>query len=176
MPAYDLSDIRAIVVDDSVYMCRLIRTMLNGFGMRGVLEAHDGAEALEQLNTTGVDLMIMDWEMPILDGAELVGLIRQPSHPLRYMPIIVLTAYSTENRTKMAMSLGVNDVLIKPCSPRSLYERVVDCVVNPRPFVRNAEYFGPKHRADALAEQQKAPALENIDLEAIHIADGVAID
>ncbi|MEM1286981.1 MAG: response regulator [Pseudomonadota bacterium] len=171
MQAYDLSDIRAIVVDDSAYMCRLIRTMLNGFGMRGVLEAHDGAEALEQLNTTAVDLMILDWEMPILDGAELVGLIRKPNHPLRYMPIIVLTAYSTESRAKMAMSLGVNDVLIKPCSPRSLYERVIDCVINPRPFVKSDDYFGPRHRADAAMQRQSAPALENMDFDAFQIAD-----
>ncbi|MBV6658238.1 MAG: response regulator [Devosiaceae bacterium] len=149
MAHYDLSDLRAIVVDDSAYMCRLFRTMLYGFGLRDVVEAHDGADALEKLNTNAIDLMVLDWEMPVLDGAELVRLIRKPGHPMAYMPIIVVTGYSPESRARLAIKLGVNDVLIKPCSPRALYERVIDCVVNPRPFVNSGDYFGPKPRGEA---------------------------
>lgn len=171
MPAIDLSDLRAIVVDDSLYMCRLLRTMLASFGVREVREAHDGAEALEQLGTNAIDFMILDWEMPVLDGAELVRLIRKPDHPMAYLPIIVLTGYSTENRAREAMKLGVNDILLKPCSPKALYDRVVDCVINPRPFIRNAEYFGPKPRADWNPGRRGAPALETLDFTTIRLDD-----
>jgi two-component system, chemotaxis family, chemotaxis protein CheY len=161
MPAYDLSDLRAIVVDDSAYMCRLLRTMLSGFGIREVLEASDGADALEKLNGNHVDLMVVDWEMPVLNGWELVQLVRKPEHPMAYVPIIMITGYSTEARTREAMKLGVNDVLLKPCSSKALYERVIDAIVNPRPFIRSEEYFGPKPRVEReRGGRIKMPELE----------------
>lgn len=171
MAALDLSDLRAIVVDDSLYMCRLIRTMLYSFGVREVREAHDGAEALEQLNTNAIDFMVLDWEMPVLDGAELVRLIRKPDHPMAYLPIIVLTGYSTENRAREAMRLGVNDILLKPCSPKALYERLADCIVNPRPFVRNAGYFGPRPRTDSANSRSGPAPLEALDFDTISLDD-----
>lgn len=176
MSAYDLSELRAIVVDDSAYMCRLIRTMLSGFGIRDVLEAQDGADALERLNTNPVDLLIVDWEMPVLDGSELVRLIRKPDHPLAYIPIIMITGYSTEARAREAMKLGVNDVLLKPCSSKALYERIIDSFINPRPFVKTDDYFGPKPRAEReKASPMVRPSLEDLTQNAMNETDQFAL-
>lgn len=148
MSTYDLSVLSALVVDDNAHMCRMIRTMLNGFGMRTVVEAHDGADGLERLATFPVDILIIDWEMPVLDGAEMIRMIRTPDHPMAYCPIIMLTGHSTENRTRQALEMGVNDVLSKPCSSNALYLRIVDAVVRPRQFIRSDTYFGPKPRIE----------------------------
>lgn len=158
---YDMSDLRALVVDDNVHMCRLIRAMLGGFGIREVMEANDGADAIERLNTNSVDLLIIDWEMPVLDGSQLVRLIRKPDHPLAYVPIIMITGYSTEARAREAMRLGVNDILLKPCSSKALYQRIIDTFINPRPFLKTDDYFGPKPRL----EIEKKPAFPTPSLE-----------
>lgn len=148
MSTYDLSNLSALVVDDNAHMCRMIRAMLHGFGIRTVVEAHDGADGLERLANFPVDILIIDWEMPVLNGAEMVRMVRSPDHPLAYCPIIMLTGYSTENRTRQALEMGVNDVLSKPCSSKALYLRILDAVVRPRAFIRSDTYFGPKPRTD----------------------------
>lgn len=162
MSTYDISGLSALVVDDNMHMCRMIRAMLNGFGMRTVVEAHDGADGLERLATQPVDILIIDWEMPVLSGPEFVRLIRKPEHPMAYCPIIMLTGHSTEQRTREALLLGVNDVLSKPCSSKALYLRIIDAVVRPRPFIRSDTYFGPKPRID-LNERKPRHQPEVID-------------
>ena len=146
MATYDLSEIRVLVVDDSQHMCRLVRTMLGAFGIRKVSDARDGAEALERMAQAHIDALIVDWEMPVLDGPDLVRLIRNPDHVSAYIPIIMITGHSTYKRTQMALSLGVNDVLCKPFSTKALYDRLLDNILFPRPFVRTPSYFGPKRR------------------------------
>lgn len=162
MNNYDISGLSALVVDDSIHMCRMIRAMLNGFGMRTVVEAHDGADGLERIGTFPVDIIIVDWEMPVLNGPEMIRMIRKPEHPMAYSPIIMITSHSTEQRTRDALQLGVHDVLSKPCSPKALYLRIVDAVIRPRPFIRSETYFGPKPRID-LSERKVRQQPELID-------------
>jgi two-component system, chemotaxis family, chemotaxis protein CheY len=146
MSRFDFSDLRVLVVDDNVHMCRLVRTMLSAFGMRHVTEAGDGAEALERLEQGQFEILVVDWEMPVLDGADLVRLVRNPEHLYCYAPIIMITGHSTYRRTQEALALGVNDVLSKPFSPHALYARIADNVLKPRPFIRSQDYFGPRPR------------------------------
>lgn len=157
---YDYSQVRVLVVDDNVHMCRLVRAMLNAFGIRQVADAGDGAEALELMDQNQFDVLVVDWEMPVLDGAELVRLIRKPGHPYGYAPVIMITGHSTYRRTQEALALGVNDVLCKPFSPKALYMRLADNIAAPRPFVRSQDYFGPKPRLDK-AERDPLSAKES---------------
>ncbi|MEQ8655768.1 MAG: response regulator [Hyphomicrobiales bacterium] len=163
---YDYSQVRVLVVDDNVHMCRLVRAMLGGFGIRQVADASDGAEALERMDQGQFDVLVVDWEMPVLDGAEFVRMVRNPDHPYCYAPIIMITGHSTYRRTQEALALGVNDVLCKPFSTQALYARFIDNVIDPRPFVRSADYFGPKPRLtkaerDPLAVSPKTNAASN---------------
>ena len=148
MASFDYSDLRVLVVDDNVHMCRLVRAMLNAFGIRQVADAGDGAEALERMEQVQYDILVIDWEMPVLDGADMARLIRNPDHPYCYAPIIMITGHSTYNRAQEALALGINDVLCKPFSPQTLFDRIADNVLNPRAFVRSASYFGPKPRVE----------------------------
>ena len=150
-----------LVVDDCTYMRSIVRTILAGFGARRVLEASDGADGLEQLQQHSPDIVILDWEMPVLDGPEMIRLVRNPKNgPMAFVPIVLLTAHTELRRVKEAQALGVHEILRKPVSPKSIHERIVACVLHPRPFVRTPTYFGPTPREPARPASPLAPPRE----------------
>lgn len=148
----DVSRLRFLIIDDNPYVRRIIRVLLHGYGAREVLEAEDGAAGLESFSQFNPDIVIVDWEMPILDGIEVVKLIRQPNSSRNaFVPIIMCTAHSEMRRVVQARDAGVTEFLAKPISAKSLYQRICNAVVNPRSFVRTADYFGPDRRRGATA-------------------------
>ncbi|MGL4325233.1 MAG: response regulator [Beijerinckiaceae bacterium] len=153
MMRVEFSRLRFIVIDDNTFIRRVMRALLHGFGAREVYEAEDGAAGLEAFIQHAPDIVITDWEMPILDGIELTRMIRQPtSNSNPYVPIIMVSAHSEMRRVKEARDAGVTEFLVKPISAKSLYQRVLNTVANPRPFVRTANYFGPDRRRAQAAD------------------------
>lgn len=142
----DFNKLRFLVVDDNAYMRRIVRTLIHSFGGREVYEAEDGANALEIITHYAPDIIILDWVMPIFDGLELTRMIRQPDSPNPYVPIIMLTGHSEKYRVTVARDAGVTEFLAKPTSAKALYERIVNVVASPRPFIRTDKYFGPDRR------------------------------
>ena len=143
----EFTRLRFLVIDDSAHMRRMLRTLLYGFGVREVHEAEDGAAGLEAFNQHSPDVIITDWAMPIFDGIELTQMIRQPgANPNPYVPIIMVTGHSDKQRVVSARDAGVTEFLAKPISAKSLYERLVNVVANPRPFIKTKTYFGPDRR------------------------------
>lgn len=143
----DFKRLRFLIIDDNAHMRRILRTLLHGFGARDVYEAEDGATGLEAFTHYAPDIMITDWAMPIFDGLELTQMIRQPdtnSNP--YVAIIMLTGHSEKTRVMSARDAGVTEFLAKPISAKGLYQRIVNVVANPRPFVKTQNYFGPDRR------------------------------
>ena len=85
--------------------------------------------------------------MPIFDGLELAQMIRQPeSKGNPYAPIIMLTGHSEKRRVTVARDAGVTEFLAKPISAKGLYQRILNVVANPRPFIKTKTYFGPDRR------------------------------
>jgi two-component system chemotaxis response regulator CheY len=147
MSRIDFTRLRFVVVDDNAHMRRIVRTLLHGFGAREVHEAEDGAAGLECFIANVPDILITDWATPIFDGLELTQMIRQPgTNPNPFAPIIMLTGHSEKTRVTAARDAGVTEFLVKPLSARALYERIVNVVLNPRPFIRTKTYFGPDRR------------------------------
>lgn len=143
----DFSGLRFLVIDDNAHMRRIVRTLLHGFGTREVHEAEDGAAGLEAFVHHLPDILIVDWVMPIFDGLEFSRMIRQPgNNPNPYAPIIMLTGHSERGRVLTARDAGVTEFLAKPISAKGLYERIVNVIANPRPFIKTATYFGPDRR------------------------------
>lgn len=142
----DFSDLSFVVAEDGAYMRSIIRTMLQGFGCRQIHEAEDGAGALELIERVMPDIVLLDWVMPVLDGSDVVRMIRQPNHPMAYVPIIIVTAYTERKRIQEARQLGVHEVLAKPLSAKAVYQRIRSVVLQPRPFVNENGYFGPRPR------------------------------
>ena len=143
----DFNKLRFLVCDDNPHMRRILRTLLHSFGAREVYEAEDGATALEMYSHYVPDIVITDWAMPIFDGLELAQMIRQPeSKGNPYAPIIMLTGHSEKRRVTVARDAGVTEFLAKPISAKGLYQRILNVVANPRPFIKTKTYFGPDRR------------------------------
>ena len=148
----DFNKLRFLVCDDNAHMRRILRTLLHSFGAREVYEAEDGATALEMYSHYVPDIVITDWSMPIFDGLELAQMIRQPEgagNP--YAPIIMLTGHSEKRRVMVARDAGVTEFLAKPISAKGLYQRILNVVANPRPFIKTKNYFGPDRRRNTNA-------------------------
>lgn len=148
----DFNKLRFLVIDDNAHMRRILRTLLHGFGAREVYEAEDGASALELYTHFVPDIVITDWAMPIFDGLELTQMIRQPgANANPYVPIIMLTGHSEKRRVMMARDAGVTEFMAKPISAKSLYQRVLNVVANPRSFIKTRTYFGPDRRRNVTS-------------------------
>ena len=152
MVRINFNRLRFLVIDDNAHMRRIMRSLLHGFGTREVYEAEDGAAGLEAFTQYGPDIVITDWVMPIFDGLELVQMIRQPgANANPYVPIIMLTGHSEKHRVVRARDAGITEFLAKPISATALYERILNLIANPRPFVRTKTYFGPDRRRNVNA-------------------------
>lgn len=143
----DLSSLTFLVVEDSAYMRTILRTMLQSFGARRIVEAEDGASGLEAMERANPDILILDWVMPILDGADMVRMIRNPQNPFAYVPVIMVTAHTERSRIMEARKLGIHELLCKPISAKALYQRIASVILHPREFVKTPIYFGPAPRA-----------------------------
>jgi CheY-like chemotaxis protein len=151
MYGIDFNKLRFLVCDDNAHMRRILRTLLHSFGAREVYEAEDGATALEMYTHYVPDIVITEWAMPIFDGIELAQMIRQPdSKGNPFAPIIMLTGHSEKRRVTVARDAGVTEFLAKPISAKGLYQRILNVVVSPRPFIKTKNYFGPDRRRNTV--------------------------
>ncbi len=136
-----------LVVDDNQYMRKMIRNLLVNCGVKDIFEAGDGITALDTIRTLGPDVVVLDWEMPLLSGAELVRIVRSPGvFPVPDVPIIMLSGHGERWRVLEAVQLGVNEYLVKPVSAKALYDRLVTITIQPRPTVHLGDYYGPEPR------------------------------
>jgi two-component system chemotaxis response regulator CheY len=136
-----------LVVDDNQYMRKVVRTLLVNCGVKDIYEASDGIAALDSIRMVAPNVVILDWEMPLLSGPELVRIVRSPGvFPIPDVPIIMLTGHGERWRVVEAVKLGVNEYLTKPVSAKSLYDRLVAITLLPRPNVQLGDYYGPEPR------------------------------
>ena len=110
---------RVLVVDDDVKTVELVKLYLNRDGYR-VLTAYDGLEALRLAQEAHPDLIVLDLMLPGMDGLEICRTIREDSD----VPIIMLTARTTDEDKIAGLGLGADDYVTKPFSPRELAARV----------------------------------------------------
>ena len=110
---------RVLVVDDDTKTVELVKLYLNRDGYR-VLTAYDGAEALRLAREANPDLIVLDLMLPGIDGLEICRTLRNESD----VPIIMLTAKTTDEDKLTGLGLGADDYVTKPFSPRELAARV----------------------------------------------------
>ena len=138
---------KVLVVDDEHYMRKVVRTLLMSIGIRTVYEAPDGPAGLELVRSLAPDVVIVDWQMPGLDGAGFVRMVRSPdTFPFPNVPIIMLTGHGERSRVIEAVQVGVNEFLLKPVSSKALQGRLVSVLTKPRPMVQSGSYYGPVPR------------------------------
>ncbi len=114
---------KVLVVDDSRTLRRLLIRELNNVGITNITEAGDGNEALEKVRAESFDLMLLDMEMPELDGLGVLNIVK--SDPaLSYLPVIVVSGAEQFEKTVECIQIGAEDYLPKPFDPVLLRARV----------------------------------------------------
>jgi two-component system chemotaxis response regulator CheY len=142
-----IEDLSILVVDDNQFMRKLTRMMLMNIGAKSICEATDGVAALDIIRTADPDVLILDWELPVLSGSQVIRIVRSPGvFPKPHLPIIVLTACAQRSHVNEALRLGVHEFLIKPTSPGALRDRVLSILIKPRPMVRIGKHYVPTPR------------------------------
>jgi chemosensory pili system protein ChpA (sensor histidine kinase/response regulator) len=116
----------AMVVDDSITVRRVTQRLLERYGMR-VITAKDGVDALALLQENIPDVMLLDIEMPRMDGYELAQHMRNDTR-FRGIPIIMITSRTGEKHRNRAMEIGVNKYLGKPYQEAELMENIQELV------------------------------------------------
>lgn len=114
---------KILVVDDSSTMRRIIKNTLNRLGYTELFEAEHGAEAWEILQQNDLDVLITDWNMPEMNGLELVKKVRGEERYLD-MPIIMVTTEGGKAEVITALKAGVNNYIVKPFTPQVLKEKL----------------------------------------------------
>jgi CheY-like chemotaxis protein len=132
--------------------------MLKVFGVGDIMVCEGGDEAIDLLTITQartkgsryinkVDIVLSDWLMNKGSGQDLLKWIRNHERDsVRFLPVVVVSGYTTQIITNSARDLGANEILTKPVSGISLASRICSVIDNPRPFIKNDTYFGPDRR------------------------------
>ncbi len=114
---------KALVVDDSQIMRRIIVSVLKKCGVDDVAEVTNGQEAVDFLaQSKDVGLVLLDWNMPVMSGIEALAKIRTTNKAL---PIVMVTTESEKEKVVEAIKAGANDYLLKPFSPQDVQDKLV---------------------------------------------------
>ena len=142
-----LERVKVMIIDDSIHMIHIVKSLLRGFGCKLMVEAKDAGEAFDRLKSDQVDLIICDYQMEVLDGIDFVRLVRNSSDSThRYVPIIMLTAHSDRSRVVAARDAGVTEFCCKPVTAIELYRKIMAVVNFNRPYIKTSTFFGPDRR------------------------------
>jgi CheY-like chemotaxis protein len=161
-----IENVVILVADSNAYTRKLTRMMLINSGARSIYEAGDGVAALDGIRTVSPDVMIINWDMPVLDGPEVMRIVRSPGiFPKPNLPIIMLTDLGLRSRVTSAIRLGVHEFLVKPVSPKALQERLLGILLAPRPMVRAGNYYIPMPRRRTDMRDVMAAAADQVGQE-----------
>lgn len=116
-------NIKILVVDDFSTMRRIIKNLLRDLGFNNTHEADDGQTALPMLLGGGFDLLITDWNMPGMQGLDLLRAVRADPK-LSSLPVLMVTAESKREQIVEAAQAGVNGYVVKPFTATTLKEKL----------------------------------------------------
>jgi len=115
--------LKVLVVDDMMSMRSIVKRALLEIGYTDIHDALNGEDALEKLKTGGFGLVLLDWNMPVMSGIEVLRAIRADP-ALQKMPVLMITAEAKMENIMEAVQAGVSDYLVKPFSGQGLQEKL----------------------------------------------------
>ncbi len=119
-----MSDLKFLVVDDSVTMRRIVINSLKNLGYQNFIEASDGRDALEKLSAdSSINFVITDWNMPNVSGLELTKAIRSDEKYIS-LPILMVTTRGVKDDIIEALNARVNNYVVKPFTPQILKDKI----------------------------------------------------
>ncbi|WP_423821845.1 chemotaxis response regulator CheY [Salinisphaera sp. SPP-AMP-43] len=117
------ADMNFLVVDDFSTMRRIVRNLLKELGYNNIEEAEDGAEALNKLASGNFQFVVSDWNMPNLDGLEMLKTIRADDN-LKHLPVLMVTAEAKKENIVAAAQAGASGYVVKPFTAATLEEKM----------------------------------------------------
>ena len=164
-----LEKLRVLVVDDNPQMRTIVGAVLGAVGIRHIFFAGDGVAGLTAVHSRDVDVVYVDYEMPLMNGLDFISAVRAMAGDVRFLPIIMLTGYADRAHLNAARDRGVTEFLAKPVTARSILTRLAAVIDHPRAFVSCASYFGPDRRrrkqaADGSPRRRSTDAPDVISL------------
>ncbi|MBU2754420.1 chemotaxis protein CheY [Acidithiobacillus sp. CV18-2] len=116
-------NISILIVDDFSTMRRIVRNLLREIGFTNFDEAEDGVQALQKLHGRPFDFVVSDWNMPNMQGIDLLRAIRADGQ-LRHIPVLMVTAEAKRENILEAAQAGVNGYIVKPFTAETLREKL----------------------------------------------------
>jgi two-component system, chemotaxis family, chemotaxis protein CheY len=121
-----MDKVRALIIDDSSVMRKIVERSLRqaGIDLAGVREGGNGAEALQALQASGVDLILCDINMPVMDGIEFLRQVQGVPNA-KDVPVVMITTEGSESHVVQALSIGARGYIRKPFTPEQVKEHVL---------------------------------------------------
>ncbi|KMV29726.1 chemotaxis response regulator CheY [Photobacterium swingsii] len=114
---------KILIVDDFSTMRRIVKNLLRDLGFNNTQEADDGLTALPMLKKGGFDFVVTDWNMPGMQGIDLLKHIRVDDE-LKHLPVLMITAEAKREQIIEAAQAGVNGYIVKPFTAATLKEKL----------------------------------------------------
>lgn len=114
---------KVLIVDDFSTMRRIIKNLLRDLGFTNTFEADDGHTALPMLKSGDFEFVVTDWNMPIMQGIDLLKEIRKDPQ-LKHLPVLMVTAEAKREQIIEAAQAGVNGYIVKPFTAGTLKEKL----------------------------------------------------
>ena len=116
-------NIKILIVDDFSTMRRIVKNLLRDLGYNNTIEADDGLTAIPLLKQGGIDFVVTDWNMPGMQGIDLLKTIRA-NPELQHLPVLMITAEAKREQIVEAAQAGVNGYIVKPFTAATLKEKL----------------------------------------------------
>jgi len=116
-------DMKILIVDDFSTMRRIIKNLLRDLGFQNTQEADDGQTALPMLQNGSFEFLVTDWNMPGMQGIDLLKAVRADPK-LATLPVLMVTAESKREQIIEAAQAGVNGYIVKPFTAQTLQEKI----------------------------------------------------
>lgn len=114
---------KILIVDDFSTMRRIVKNLLRDLGFNNTQEADDGLTALPMLQNGDFDFVVTDWNMPGMQGIDLLKAIRADDN-LKHLPVLLVTAEAKKEQIVEAAQAGVNGYIVKPFTAGTLKEKL----------------------------------------------------
>jgi two-component system chemotaxis response regulator CheY len=123
--------LRVLVVAERQHMRKLVRGLLVNVGVKKIDEAADGIAGIESIKAFDPDVVILDWDLPLLSGPEVARIIRASGvFGKSGLPIIMVSASASRPRVAEAKRLGIDSLLVLPMSAKALLDRIVSALAS----------------------------------------------
>ncbi|MDH3502948.1 MAG: chemotaxis response regulator CheY [Nitrospirota bacterium] len=123
---------KVLVVDDMSTMRRIVKNVLRQIGFSDIMEAENGQDALTKLKAGGFGLVVSDWNMPVMQGIELLRAVRADAE-LKTLPFLMVTGEAQKENLIVAVQAGVSNYVVKPFTAEVLQGKLEKIFANVQP-------------------------------------------